>query len=282
MKISHVIRGDGHVMNTPRQINIFRALGVEPPVFGHLPTVLGNDGEKLSKRHGATGLDWYQQQGYLPEAIINGLSRLGWSHGNDEIFTPQQLVEWFNLESLTPSPARFDAEKFKWLNGEHIKRLSVDELAERLKRFIEKDAYWESGDEPGVRQRKFQYDLACGPNIRAVAELLQSRALTLYDMANASWYFYNKPQDTGVSIQMLVTDENKPAIVWVREQLPTVEWTKPALAAMLKEAQVKFNVKTPKVMMPLRKLLTGTTEAPAVDALLLTLGRETALARIRV
>jgi glutamyl-tRNA synthetase len=282
MKISHVIRGDGHVMNTPRQINIFRALGVEPPVFGHLPTVLGNDGEKLSKRHGATGLDWYQQQGYLPEAIINGLSRLGWSHGNDEIFTPQQLVEWFNLESLTPSPARFDAEKFKWLNGEHIKRLSVGDLANRLRRFIEEESCFESGDTPGLSQRKFQYDLSSGPNIRAVAELFQSRALTLYDMANASWYFYNEPQDRGVPLPMLLNSENKRAILWVREQLATVEWTKPALAAMLKEAQAKFNVKTPQVMMPLRKLLTGTTEAPAVDALLLTLGREVALERIRV
>ena len=122
MRISHVIRGDGHVMNTPRQINIFRALGQEPPVFGHLPTVLGNDGEKLSKRHGATGLDEYAAAGYVPEAIINGLARLGWAHGNDEIFTPAQLVEWFGLDALTPSPARFDAEKFEWLNGEHIKR----------------------------------------------------------------------------------------------------------------------------------------------------------------
>ena len=98
MNITHVIRGDGHVMNTPRQINIFRALGSEPPVFGHTPTVLGNDGEKLSKRHGATGLNEYAAQGFLPEAVINGLARLGWSHGNDEIFSPQQLVEWFNLE----------------------------------------------------------------------------------------------------------------------------------------------------------------------------------------
>jgi glutamyl-tRNA synthetase len=268
MKISHVIRGDGHVMNTPRQINIFRALGVEPPVFGHLPTVLGNDGEKLSKRHGATGLDWYQQQGYLPEAIINGLSRLGWSHGNDEIFTPQQLVEWFNLESLTPSPARFDAEKFEWLNGEHIKRLPVDELAKRLQPFLVECGY------PSAARGELVEP-------RAVAELLRERAPTLKKIAEMARYCYVSPEIDAALLAQHLTDANRPAIAWVREQLETVEWSKPALAAMLKEAQTKFNVKTPQVMMPLRVMLTGSAQAPAVDALLLTLGRETALARIR-
>lgn len=268
MKISHVIRGDGHVMNTPRQINIFRALGVEPPVFGHLPTVLGNDGEKLSKRHGATGLDWYQQQGYLPEAIINGLSRLGWSHGNDEIFTPQQLVEWFNLESLTPSPARFDAEKFEWLNGEHIKRLPMDELAKRLQPFLVECGY------PSAARGELVEP-------RAVAELLRERAPTLKKIAEMARYCYVSPEVDAALLSQHLSDANRPVIAWVREQLGTIEWSKPALAAMLKEAQTKFNVKTPQVMMPLRVMLTGSAQAPAVDALLLTLGRETALARIR-
>jgi glutamyl-tRNA synthetase len=268
MTISHVIRGDGHVMNTPRQINIFRALGVEPPVFGHLPTVLGNDGEKLSKRHGATGLDWYQQQGYLPEAIINGLSRLGWSHGNDEIFTPQQLVEWFNLESLTPSPARFDAEKFEWLNGEHIKRLSIEELAKRLEPFLKEEGYLLAARGELVEPQ-------------AVAELLRERAPTLKKIAAMASYCYVAPSIDEALLDQHLNDANRSAIAWVKEQLATVEWSKPALAAMLKEAQTKFNVKTPQVMMPLRVMLTGSAQAPAVDALLLTLGRETALARIR-
>jgi glutamyl-tRNA synthetase len=285
MKISHVIRGDGHVMNTPRQINIFRALGVEPPVFGHLPTVLGNDGEKLSKRHGATGLDWYQQQGYLPEAIINGLSRLGWSHGNDEIFTPQQLVEWFNLESLTPSPARFDAEKFEWLNGEHIKRLPVEEVAKRLELFLKEEGYVPSplrGE--GVAQATGEGDgmpHAAAPSALQITELLRERAPTLKKIAQMARYCFVAPEIDSTLLAQHLNESNQPAIAWVSEQLATVEWTKPALSTMLKEAQTKFNVKTPQVMMPLRVLLTGSAQAPAVDALLLTLGREVALTRIR-
>ena len=310
MAITHVIRGDGHVMNTPRQINIFRALGKEPPVFGHTPTVLGSDGEKLSKRHGATGLNEYAANGYLPEAIVNGLARLGWSHGNDEIFSPQQLVDWFNLESLTPSPARFDAEKFEWLNGEHVKRLPVEELATRLQPFLVAEGY----------------ELVAGPSALAVAELLRERAPTLKKMAEMARYCYIAPITSQMRVMMQLaavtasvgtllgqqddrvaeaelaarhelaaieqgaqtlalivqhlTDVNKPAIEWVKQQLSTVEWTKPALAAMLKEAQTKFSLKTPQVMMPLRILLTGSAQAPAVDALLLTLGRETSLARV--
>ena len=312
MKITHVIRGDGHVMNTPRQINIFRALGVEPPVFGHTPTVLGNDGEKLSKRHGATGLNEYKANGYLPEAIINGLARLGWSHGNEEIFMPQQLVEWFNLESLTPSPARFDAEKFEWLNGEHIKRLPLDELAKRLEPFLVAEGY----------------ELVAAPSALAVAELLRERAPTLKKMAEMACYCYVAPitnplrmmqqlsavtasvgtlldqQDEHVApaesaarqelaameegaqtlalIAQHLTDANKPAIEWVKQQLFTVEWNKTAIAALLKQAQAQFGVKTPQIMMPLRILLTGSAQAPAVDALLLTLGREESLRRINV
>ncbi|MBL8310937.1 MAG: glutamate--tRNA ligase [Burkholderiales bacterium] len=264
MQISHVIRGDGHVMNTPRQINIFRALGVEPPVFGHTPTVLGHDGEKLSKRHGATGLNEYAAGGYLPEAIVNGLARLGWSHGNDEIFTPQQLVEWFNLESLTPSPARFDAEKFEWLNGEHIKRLAVDVLADKLEPFL----------------REQGYDLSCGPSALAVAELLRERAPTLRKMAELAHFCYHPVAPDAALIAQHLTDANRPAIDWVKAQLATAEWSKPALAAILKDAQTRFALKTPQVMMPLRVLLTGVAQAPGVDALLMTLGRDAALARL--
>ncbi len=277
MQITHVIRGDGHVMNTPRQINIFRAMGVEPPVFGHTPTVLGNDGEKLSKRHGATGLNEYAAAGFLPEAVINGLARLGWSHGNDEIFSPQQLVEWFNLESLTPSPARFDAEKFEWLNGEHIKRLPIDELAKRLEPFLKEAGYPTSGSEAGARGDGFP-----APTSLAVGELLRERAPTLKKMAQMARYCFVAPEIDDALLAQHLNETNRAAIAWVGEQLSTIEWSKAALAAMLKEAQSKFNLKTPQVMMPLRVMLTGSAQAPAVDALLLTLGRATAMARIRV
>ena len=262
MQITHVLRGDGHVMNTPRQINIFRALGAEPPVFGHLPTVLGPDGEKLSKRHGATGLDEYAAAGYLPQAIINGLARLGWSHGNDEIFTPAQLVEWFNLESLTPSPARFDAEKFEWLNGEHIKRLPLDELAARLAPFLVERGY---GPEPSAR---------------VVAELLRERAPTLARMADMARYLFEPPSVPPTLLAEHLSDANRPALAEVRAGLDAVAWTREAIAALLKEVAKRHALKPPQVMMPLRVLLTGSTQAPSVDALIHAIGREAVIARI--
>ncbi len=136
MEISHVIRGDDHVNNTPRQINIIRALGAEPPVYAHLPTVLTPEGEKLSKRHGARGVLQYRDDGYLAEAIVNYLARLGWSHGDAEIFSRDELVQWFDLAGLSSAPGRFDPDKLKWVNQEHIKRLSEDELGDRLAPYL--------------------------------------------------------------------------------------------------------------------------------------------------
>jgi glutamyl-tRNA synthetase len=136
MKITHVIRGDDHVNNTPRQINIMRALGATPPVYAHLPTVLTPTGEKLSKRHGARGVLQYRDDGYLPEAVVNYLARLGWSHGDDEIFSTAQLLEWFDLDGLSSSPGRFDPDKLRWVNQEHMKRMSPADLGERLRPFL--------------------------------------------------------------------------------------------------------------------------------------------------
>ncbi len=124
MKITHVVRGDDHVNNTPRQINIIRALDAEPPIYAHVPTVLGEDGQKLSKRHGAVSVMQYEELGYLPEALVNFLAHLGWGHGDDEIFSRQQFVSWFDLDAINPAPSRFDTDKLKWVNQEHMKRLS--------------------------------------------------------------------------------------------------------------------------------------------------------------
>ncbi|MCX8098596.1 MAG: glutamate--tRNA ligase [Casimicrobiaceae bacterium] len=262
MAITHVLRGDGHVMNTPRQINIFRALGAEPPLYGHLPTVLGPDGEKLSKRHGATGLDEYRAAGYLPEAIINGLARLGWSHGNDEVFTPQEFVAWFNLESLTPSPARFDAEKFEWLNGEHIKRLPLEELARRL--------------EPFLRQRGFGPE----PSALVVGELFRERAPTLAKMAEQARYLFEPPEVSQALIEAHITPANRAALEEVRAALARIDWSREAIAALLKDTAKRHGLKPPQVMMPLRVLLTGTTQAPSVDQLIHAIGRAGVLARL--
>src|SRR3989441_1336009 len=169
MKITHVIRGDDHVNNTPRQINMIRALGAEAPVYGHLPTVLGADGTKLSKRHGAVGVMQYAAEGFLPEAMLNFLARLGWSHGDEEIFDRAQLVQWFDVSHINPAPARFDADKLRWINHEHIKRLADAELGSRLVPYL----------------RRSGLEVENGPDPTAVAALLRERAATLSEMADA-------------------------------------------------------------------------------------------------
>src|SRR6266542_2030280 len=174
MSISHVIRGDDHVNNTPRQINIIRALGAEAPVYGHLPTVLGADGTKLSKRHGAVSVMQYAEDGFLPDAMINALARLGWSHGDDEVFSRDQLVAWFDIKHVNPAPARFDGDKLRWVNHEHIKRLPDAALGERLCPFLERAGL----------------DVSRGPSPASVAALLRDRAATLVEMAEMARYFY--------------------------------------------------------------------------------------------
>ncbi|HEX4883684.1 MAG TPA: glutamate--tRNA ligase, partial [Casimicrobiaceae bacterium] len=177
MRITHVIRGDDHVNNTPRQINIMRALGAKPPVYAHLPTVLTPTGEKLSKRHGARGVLQYRDEGYLPDAVVNYLARLGWAHGDDEIFTREQFLAWFDLDGLSSSPGRFDPDKLRWVNQEHVKRAPAAELGERLRPFLA-----DAG-----------YEVGAGPAPADVADLLRERSATLVEMAQAAAYFYRMP-----------------------------------------------------------------------------------------
>jgi glutamyl-tRNA synthetase len=177
MRITHVIRGDDHVNNTPRQINMIRALGGTEPVYAHLPTVLTPEGDKLSKRHGARGVLQYRDDGYLPEAVVNYLARLGWAHGDAEIFSRGEFVDWFDLGHLSSAPGRFDPEKLKWVNHEHIKRLPADELGRRLIPFLERAGL----------------DVAAGPAPASVAELFRDRIATLAEMADAAHYFYADP-----------------------------------------------------------------------------------------
>ncbi len=177
LRITHVVRGDDHVNNTPRQINIIRALGAEPPVYAHVPTVLGEDGQKLSKRHGAIGVMQYEELGYLPDAMVNFLARLGWGHGDDEVFARDQFVAWFDLDAINPAPSRFNADKLRWLNQEHMKRLSEDELGRRLAPYLIR-----AGLDP-----------AAGPAPGAVGALVRDRVATFAEMADAAHYFYAAP-----------------------------------------------------------------------------------------
>ena len=258
MRITHVIRGDDHVNNTPRQINIFRALGAEPPAYAHVPTVLGEDGAKLSKRHGAVGVMEYEAQGYLPEALINFLARVGWGHGDEEIFTREQLVQWFDLPGISPAPSRFNADKLKWVNQEHMKRLPEAELGRRLRPFLER-----AGLQPGG-----------GPDAGAVATLLRDRADTLVAMADAAHYFYAAPTVAADKLAEQVNAANRPALVELHAEFATVEWTRESLMAALKAAATRHGLKPPPIMMALRMLVAGTTSTPAIDAVLALLGRD--------
>jgi glutamyl-tRNA synthetase len=264
MKITHVIRGDDHVNNTPRQINMILALGAEPPVYGHLPTVLGADGAKLSKRHGAVSVMHYADEGFLPEAMINFLARLGWAHGDDEIFTRAQLVDWFDIAHVNAAPARFDADKLNWVNHEHLKRLPEAELGVRLSPYL----------------LRAGFDIAGGPNPAAVGALLRDRSATLVAMAAAASYFYTAPLLAAPDIAKHVASDVRPALAALDEAFAAIPWQRESIAAALKESAARHGLKPPQVMMALRFLVAGTPSTPALDAVLTLLGREAVRTRL--
>jgi len=264
MRITDVIRGDDHVNNTPRQINIFRALGVEPPRYAHVPTVLGEDGAKLSKRHGAVGVMDYEAAGYLPEAMINFLGRIGWAHGDDELFTREELIEWFELSGISPAPSRFNAGKLNWVNQEHMKRMPEAALGMRLVPFLQR-----AGLDPEA-----------GPDAGAVAVLLRDRCETLVVMADAASYFYSTPTVAQDKVAEMVTLSNRGALVELHGEFATIDWTRVALAAAMKSAAVRHGIKPPQIMMPMRLLVAGTPATPAIDAVLALVGRDVARSRM--
>jgi glutamyl-tRNA synthetase len=264
-----VLRGDDHVNNTPRQINILRALGAELPQYGHLPMILGPDGQKLSKRHGAVSVMQYPEQGFLPEAMLNYLARLGWSHGDDEIFSMQQFTEWFNLEHLTASAAQFNPEKLAWLNNHYIKQADNERLATLARPIMEREGA--------------QFDGA--PPLGAVLGLMKERTNTINELADAAMLFFRTPNSANEDYQALLaqhlTDAVRPALTQFAEKLQTVEWSKPALSAAMKEVLAANGLKMPQLAMPLRLLVTGQLQTPAIDAVLELFGRETVLARLQ-
>jgi glutamyl-tRNA synthetase len=264
MRITHVIRGDDHVNNTPRQINMIRALDRTPPIYVHLPTVLTPEGEKLSKRHGARGVMQYRDDGYLAEAVVNYLARLGWAHGDEEIFSRDQFVGWFNLAGLSSSPGRFDPEKLRWVNHEHIKRLSDVELGAALRPFLV-----QAGLDP-----------VSGPDPASVAALLRDRAATLTEMADAAHYFYTAVHATPERLSEHVSDGNRAALLELQQEFATLPWNREAISAALKAVAAKHKLKPGQVMMPVRVLVAGTPSTPAIDAVLELIGRDAVRARI--
>ena len=264
MKITHVIRGDDHVNNTPRQINILKALGGELPVYGHVPMILGADGEKLSKRHGAVSVMEYPAQGYLPEAMLNYLARLGWSHGDDEIFSMEQFCEWFDLGHLSKSPAQFNPEKLAWLNNHYIRAAELERLAGLVQPFMQRD---------GAR-------LEGGPALTRVLDLMRERVKTIEELADAAMLFYREPAADPALLAQHVTDAVRPALQDYASRCATVEWSRPALASMMKEVLAAHGLKMPQLAMPLRLLLTGQLQTPSIDAVVELFGREVVLSRL--
>ena len=264
MKITHVIRGDDHVNNTPRQINILKALGAEVPVYGHVPMILGADGEKLSKRHGAVSVMEYPAQGFLPEAMLNYLARLGWSHGDEEIFTMEQFCAWFDLDHLTKSPAQFNPEKLAWLNNHYIKAADNARLATLVGPVLEAQGTGTAG----------------GPDLQAAIGLMKERAHTINDLALSCLMFYREPQPDPALMAEHLTDAVKPALTEYATQLKAVEWDRPALSALMKGLLAAHNLKMPQLAMPLRLMLTGQLQTPSIDAVVELIGRDTVVAHI--
>ena len=267
MRITHVIRGDDHVNNTPRQINILRALGAEPPVYAHLPTVLNEEGEKMSKRHGAMSVMGYRDAGYLPEAVLNYLARLGWSHGDAEIFSRDQFVEWFDLEHLGKSPAQYDHDKLNWLNAHYIKEADNARLAGLAKPFF---------GELGIDDAT----LASGADLTAVVGLLKDRASTVREIAQNAAMFYRAPAPEPEALAQHVTDVVRPALADLAAALKSAEWTKEGIAATLKATLGAHKLKMPQLAMPVRLLVAGTTHTPSIDSVLMLFGREVVVSRI--
>ena len=264
MKMTHVIRGDDHVNNTPRQINILCALGAPLPQYGHVPMILGADGEKLSKRHGAVSVMEYPAQGYLPEAMLNYLARLGWSHGDDEIFSMEQFCQWFDVKHLSKSPAQFNPEKLAWLNNHYIKQSDNVRLEELVR--------------PRLEQEGAQFDGA--PALQAVIALLKERANTINELADAAMLFYRQPTPDAALVAQHITDAIKPVLAQFTQQCRTIEWNKAALSVAMKEVLAVHKLKMPQLAMPLRLIVTGQLQTPSIDAVLELFGRDTVLARL--
>ncbi|GAA4034025.1 glutamate--tRNA ligase [Actimicrobium antarcticum] len=257
MQISHVIRGDDHVNNTPRQINILYALGATLPEYGHLPMILGTDGEKLSKRHGAVSVMDYPAQGFLQEAMLNYLARLGWSHGDEEIFSMAQFIAWFDLDHLSKSPAQFNPEKLAWVNNHYIKQADDVHLAELVR--------------PLMVQEGAQFDGA--PDLALAIGLMKERANTLNEVAAATMLFYRQPQPDAALLAQHLTDVIKPALADFAARCGSVVYDKASIGAMLKEVLAAHQLKMPQLAMPLRLILTGQLQTPAIDAVIALFGQ---------
>jgi len=255
MGITHVIRGDDHISNTPRQIKVYEALGLPVPWFAHIPMILGPDRSRLSKRHGATSVLAYQQMGYLPEAMVNYLARLGWSHGDQEIFTREELVQHFTLEKVGRTPAVFDPVKLEWLNGQYLKRTAPDRLAALLRPFWEASGV--SREELGGKDDAW---------LQAVARLFQERARTLLELASSSRFvFEGKIERDEAAVRNILTREAKDRIRALLQEIEALpSFTAAALESLFRTRAAALGLKLVDLAQPFRVALSGTTVSPPI------------------
>ncbi|TCW29830.1 glutamate--tRNA ligase [Gulbenkiania mobilis] len=265
MHITHVIRGDDHVNNTPRQINILKALGAPLPVYAHLPMILNENGQKMSKRRDAVSVVDYAGQGILPEALLNYLARLGWGHGDDEFFSMQQFVEWFDLENVSASPSRFNHEKLLWLNGLHLKAADLGRLAEL------------------VRPRLAESGIATdgGPRLEDVIALVRERVQDVNALARECDYFYRKRTADSADVEKHLAGDAPARMARFAERLAALpQWETEAIHGLFKPFCAEEGIKMGQLGMPLRVLVCGTTQTPSVDAVLALIGRDEVLRRL--
>jgi glutamyl-tRNA synthetase len=265
MRVSHVIRGDDHLNNTPRQINILTALGAPPPVYAHVPMILGEDGKRLSKRHGAVSVMQFRDEGFLPEAVLNYLVRLGWSHGDQEIFTADELIMLFDIADINNSASAVNAGKLLWLNQHYIKTGDPAHVAHHLS--------WHVG-QAGL-------DPAAGPPLTEIVVALRERAKTLKEMAEQSVYFYRDVADYGAAGDKHLTAAVATPLAALRQGLAGLgEWSDAAIHQVVVATAETHELKLGKLAQPLRVAVTGGTVSPPIDVILRLLGRERALQRI--
>jgi len=258
MGITHVLRGDDHVNNTPRQINILTALGAPIAFYGHLPMILGPDGQKLSKRHGAVSVMEYDKAGYLPDAMVNYLARLGWSHADEEIFSREQLLQWFDGQNLSRSAAQWDPKKLNWVSAHYIKQADNNWLAQQIQDRIKA----RNGNPDAV-------DLA------AALGLLKDRSETLEELADAAMLFCGatrQPEPDLVAKHL--TPQARAAVMSFQEKVQHIDWTASEIAAAIKATLAQHELKMPQLAIPLRLIVAGTPQTPAIDAVLALMGRE--------
>jgi glutamyl-tRNA synthetase len=268
-RISHVVRGDDHLPNTPRQMQIFRALGIEPPAYAHLPMVMGPDGTKLSKRHGATSVFAYREAGYLPEALVNYLARLGWSHGDQEIFSRQELIDYFDFDACGKSAGIFNAEKLLWLNFHYMKERPLDQLAREVRPFIERRGLAVPGDQAWLEK---------------MVATLRDRAKTLVELVDfASFYLKDEIEIDRKAAAKFLKPETAEPLAAIADELESIagNFNEESVKAAFERVMARYGMKLGQLAQPVRVALTGGTVSPGIFEVIAVLGPSRTVARLR-